>query len=476
MAYYTNVPQPYFGTAGWQSPTEAQIFAGVCADFQAAFGSNINLNAGEPANQLATSLTALIGNVYDTFLYYTSQMDPSYSMGRMQDGIARIYFLERNPATSTTLSLNCVGLAGVSIPYGQLITDTSNNLYYCTGAVTIPSGGSITASFACQTTGPIPVPSSTAVSIYQSVPGWDYVTCLGGTEGTSVESAQAFEARRRLSVAQNSVGSLPSVLGAVLAVPGVLDAYVTENTSSISLTVGGVSLLPNSVYVAVVGGDATAVATAIWRKKAPGCAFNGNTVVTVLDTSAGYVAPYPSYAVTFQVPNDLQVFINVVMSNSSPPTNATALVQNAIVGAFSGQDGGSAVSIGGTVFASRYYSTVAALGSWANIVSIELGTLNAPAAVFQGSIAGTSLSVSYVTSGTLAVGQIITDIAGNITSGTTITGLGTGTGGTGTYTVSTPQTVSGETVYSVIPNAFSAAVNINQIPSITAANITVSFV
>lgn len=51
-------------------------------------------------------------------------------------------------------------------------------------------------------------------------------------------------------------------------------------------------------------------------------------------------------------------------------------------------------------------------------------------------VAGTTLMVTSVTSGTLAVGQTIYG-AGMTT--TTITGLGTGTGGTGTYTVATSQ-------------------------------------
>ena len=63
---------------------------------------------------------------------------------------------------------------------------------------------------------------------------------------------------------------------------------------------------------------------------------------------------------------------------------------------------------------------------------------NPQAAVFTGSISGTTLTVTGVTSGTLAVGQYIQGVA----SGTTITALGTGSGGTGTYTVSTSQTVA----------------------------------
>ncbi|MDI3563559.1 hypothetical protein [Bradyrhizobium sp. Arg816] len=69
-----------------------------------------------------------------------------------------------------------------------------------------------------------------------------------------------------------------------------------------------------------------------------------------------------------------------------------------------------------------------------------MGATTCDATAFTGSISGTTLSVTAVTYGTLAVGHRLG--GAGVTAGTTITGLGTGTGGTGTYTVSTSQTVA----------------------------------
>jgi hypothetical protein len=65
-------------------------------------------------------------------------------------------------------------------------------------------------------------------------------------------------------------------------------------------------------------------------------------------------------------------------------------------------------------------------------------------AVVTGSISGTTLTATAVSSGTLAVGQIITGT--NVVNGTRITAPGTGIGGPGTYTVSQSQTVSSTTI------------------------------
>jgi len=67
-------------------------------------------------------------------------------------------------------------------------------------------------------------------------------------------------------------------------------------------------------------------------------------------------------------------------------------------------------------------------------------------AVFTASISGTTMTVSAVTSGTIYVGCLITGTG--VLANTTITALGTGSGGVGTYTVSQSQTVASTTITS----------------------------
>ena len=69
--------------------------------------------------------------------------------------------------------------------------------------------------------------------------------------------------------------------------------------------------------------------------------------------------------------------------------------------------------------------------------------ISSPASVnFVGSMSTTTLSVTAVTSGTLAVGQQIFGLG--VASETVITAFGTGSGGIGNYTISTSQTVASE--------------------------------
>jgi hypothetical protein len=72
------------------------------------------------------------------------------------------------------------------------------------------------------------------------------------------------------------------------------------------------------------------------------------------------------------------------------------------------------------------------------VASTTINSTAAPA-IFTGSISGTTLTVSAVTSGTLQIGQTIE--GSGITNGTIINAFGTGSGGVGTYTVSASQIV-----------------------------------
>lgn len=272
-----------------------------------------------------------------------------------------------------------------------------------------------------------------------------------------------------------------SIRGAVLQVPGVLDAYVTDNANPTPTVVGGVLLAPNSVYVAVAGGSAPAIGQAIWTKKPPGIGMNGNTTVVVQDTQSGYSPPFPSYNITYQVPRNTEIIFAVNIKNSpSVPANAAQLIQASIISAFAGNDGGPKAGIGSILYALRYSSAVISAGAWAQLVSISIGSPNTATAVVTGQIAGNTLTVTAVTSGVLQQGLNLstgtTSTGTNpILPGTVITGFIGGSGGTGTYNVNINQTsISGGPIVAFQANQSSVAVTIAQEPTLIPSDIVLT--
>ncbi|HEY6030794.1 MAG TPA: baseplate J/gp47 family protein [Gaiellaceae bacterium] len=464
----STVPSPTFGPNGFLVPDElTQILPAVQNDINAALGGGLNPSLETPQGQLASSIAAIVGNTNDAFLQMTQLFDPAYSFGRYQDALGRIYFIERIGAEATVVTATCAGAAGTVIPAGSVAQAADGNLYVCTTQGTIAAGGSVDLPFACVALGPITCPAHSLDQIYRAISGWDSIdNASDGVVGRDTETRAQFEERRYASVAKNAVGFLPALYGALLGVPGVLDAYVTENFTGSPLTINGFTLAAHSLYAAVVGGDQAAVAKAILSKKAPGCDMNGNTTVTVYD-DVNYEPPYPAYAVKFESPASLPIVFAVNIVNSAQvPANAQALVAAAIVSAFSGSDGGSRARIGATLYASRYYGPVVALGAWAQIISLQIGSQNVPAASFTGVIADTALTVSAVT-GTVAIGQTV--VGAGVLPGTTILS-GSGT----SWVVSLSQTVSSEAMYGVAGDQNAVTVQIDQVPTIDETNVHVT--
>lgn len=370
MSGSSSVPNIQFTDSGLVLPQESDILDGCFTDINAAFGNQLTTNLETPQGQLASTWSAIIADKNDTFAQFVALVDPATSSGIMQDAIAKLYFLERNPPLPTIVNVDCIGVVGTVIPANTQITDIDNNLYYAVDGGTIGIGGTVTLEFANFVNGAIPC-SINSVKIYQSVAGLDRVENLAaGTLGRDAETPQAFEYRRKLSVFQNANGSVGAIFSNVLAVANVSDAIVINNPRSTPLTYGATNyvLAPNSVYVGVVGGDDDLIGRAILEKLNLGCGMNGSTTVVVPDTS--YSAPYPTYDIVFNRPTDTRLRIAVQIQNSALlPTGITQSVKDAVLAAFNGTNGQRA-RIGGAVLASNFYFAISSVGVNVFILSV----------------------------------------------------------------------------------------------------------
>lgn len=364
----SSVPPPSFGPFGFTSPEELAVLAGVLDDMNASFGGNLNTDVSTPQGQWATSLAAVIGASNDLFVDFTNQVDPNFASGRMQDAIARIYYLSRIAATPTTVTARCSGATGVTIPVGALARAADGTIYTSLTSGTIGTGGFVDLQFAALTTGPLDLPPGALSTIYRTIPGWDSVNNLtAGTPGRNEETRDELEDRRAASVAVNATGILPAVRGSVLSVPGVIDAYVTENPTGAPVTIKGVTIAAHSLYVSVFGGTDLDVATAIWLKKPPGCNYTGGTSVVISDTNSGYLTP-PTYTVKFdRAATEPVDFAVELATGPGVPGDAAVLVENAIESVFP-----SIARIGQDVYASSFTCAIAALGPWVRLLSIEV--------------------------------------------------------------------------------------------------------
>lgn len=378
MSSISNVPSVTITEAGVDVPETPKVLAGVLKDYNVAFGGNLNIeNVATPQGYLAQETTANIAEMNAALAWLFNNVDPAYASGRMQDAIARIYFLSRKTATKTTVQALCTGSPGVTLPTGSRAQDDDGNTYTSISDAAFDQTGQLTVTFSCDTTGPIVCPAGGLTKIIVAVSGWDAVTNLdAGIPGMPIENRSDFERRRYQSVSGNATGTSPAILGAVFDLPDVTDCYVIENFTNEVKTVGETNypLSPHSIYVGVVGGDEDNIAKTIWRKKDLGCNMNGNTIITVYDDS-GLATPYPEYQITFNRPAAIPIKFSIILKNNSMlPSDIKTQIQNAVIDAFNGGvDGIDRERMGSTIFASTYYGVVSKLSAYANIISVLIG-------------------------------------------------------------------------------------------------------
>lgn len=371
----SNVPNVAFNDSGIVLPLESQILAGVSQDYNEAFGGNLNTALETPQGQLISSTTAIIGDKNAELALLMAQVDPDTASGVFQDAIARIYFINRRPATATTVNVTCGGVPGTVLPAGLIVQDTSGNQYQNLSSGVIGSDGKTTLTFTALKTGAISCPAQTIVSVFKSLAGLETVTNdVAGVTGTDVESRIQFEQRRRQSVAINAQGSVDAIRASVASVTGVTDILVVENTSNQTINIGVTNypLAPHSIVVSVIGGSDSDIAKAIWQKKNAGCDMNGNTVVAVSDTT--YSSPMPTYNIKFLRPmlTPLSMIITIA-KNSLLPSNANQLIQNAAIKALTGADGSTRQKMGDAIYASRFYSAISSISPLIQIIDVQIG-------------------------------------------------------------------------------------------------------
>jgi hypothetical protein len=335
----TNVPAITWINGAPVLPAESAILAGIQADQDSAFGGGMNMVLTEPQGQLAQSQTAIVGDKNSQIAYVSNQVNPSMASGQWQDAIGNLYLMQRIAGAGTVVEAPCIGAATTVIAAGLVAQDQSGYLYSVTASETIPASGTVSVSFQCQTQGPIPVPTS--LTIYAGVGGWDTIgTPTGGVEGNLVETRAAFELRRQNTLAANAQGIPTAVLGVVFNVNNVLDAYVLSNPLS---TTSGAN------FTGSISGNTLTVSAADPRwtsgnlpgaiqigQMVSGAGVAVSTVITALGTGTGGTGTY--------------ILNNSQTVGSESLTSAFGGVQLAANSLYVAAYGGSAQAIGQAIF------------------------------------------------------------------------------------------------------------------------------
>jgi len=238
---------------------------------------------------------------------------------------------------------------------------------------------------------------------------------------------------------------------------GIIALYPTPGLETVAIMpnqeeVRGIRTLSGGEQVVVVCGDFVYVMESDYTPKMIGQMNSSTGLVGIVDNGVNAYIVDGAYRYTWFISNpSAAVFTGSISTTTltvSSVLSGTIAVGQAIFGQGIAQNTVITALGTGTGGAGTY-----TVSDSQTVASTQINSVAAPAVV-TGAISGTTLTVSAVSSGTLQIGQTLE--GANVTDGTIITAFGTGTGGTGTYTVSPSQTAGSATIYAlnwtVLPN------------------------
>jgi acyl CoA:acetate/3-ketoacid CoA transferase alpha subunit len=236
---------------------------------------------------------------------------------------------------------------------------------------------------------------------------------------------------------------------ALYPTPGLTAQIKLQNTAPVR----GMRTVSGGQYMVAVCGQYVYVVTSNLTPTLIGQLNSSTGQVGITDNGLNIYIVDGTYRYTWRISNPNSASFNGSISGT---TLTVSLMKSGTIAVGQNLFG---VGLGTEVIITALGTGTGGVGTYTINTSLTITTepfnTAASAATITASISGTTLTVTAVASGTLYVGQTIQ--GAGITANTVITALGTGTGNTGTYTVSNSQTIASETMYalnfSVIPSS-----------------------
>jgi uncharacterized phage protein gp47/JayE len=296
MSGSTSSTAAYVDAAGIHAPTYQDIQTYLIQQFQAIYGSDIVTDNSSQDGQLIGILALALADTNSACIAVYNSFSPSTGQGAGLSSMIKINGMTRALPSNSSVDLYLVGQTGQQIINGQA-ADISSNLWNLPATVTFPVSGDITVTATAAQPGTITALPGDISQIATPTLGWQSVTNpSAAAPGAPVETDALLRIRQSTSTALPSLSILEGIVGAILALPGVVACKGYENDTGSTDPVTG--LPGHSISLVVEGGDAVQICQTILTKKTAGCYTYGTTRETVNDVyglghDIGFFVPTP---------------------------------------------------------------------------------------------------------------------------------------------------------------------------------------
>lgn len=328
--------------SGISAPDYQTILSKITGFFQQIYGTDAYLDPDSKDGQMVALVSLAINDANNTAVEVYDSFSPSTAKSDALTRNVKINGITRNGATNSTVDLVLSGTAGTTITNG-LVKDTNGILWNLPAKTTIGTGGTVTVTATCGSSGAVSAVSGSVNQINTPTRGWVSASNPNAaTVGTPAETDSQLRARQAQSVALPSVTPFDALDGSVASVSGVTRHKLYENDTG---TTDSNGIPAHSVAVIVDGGDATEIANTIRAKKGQGVSTFGDTSVVVGDA---YGNPH---SISLSRSVDVPVIIRI---NLKVFTGYTSQIADEIKAQLVAYING--LTIGSNVLLSRLYS------------------------------------------------------------------------------------------------------------------------
>ena len=337
----------YINAQGVIIPDTSTIKDEVETEYKEVYGADFIVDPStEQGRQIDAEITSRMSVVRNN-AKLANQINPNLAEQNFLDAIYALANGERDGAERSTVTCTVTGIQGAIIPVGSKVQDVNREEWEATVAIVIPASGTIDSSFISINFGAIFAGIGEVNTIIDGVLGWEAVTnAAAAIVGKLEQNDVSTRRQRKVELGGNAINNTLAIMTAISALENVSSLTFRENISESQLVIDGVDMKPKSTYVCVDGGVDQDIADEYYRVRSGGSNFNGDTLVTVTDSTSLQEIP-----VRFDRPDDKPKLVIVTVkvgTGIDPVSNVKAAVVNYANGLVDGEKG---FVVGGNVSA-----------------------------------------------------------------------------------------------------------------------------
>lgn len=263
-----------FTIDGLSIETFEEIFNAAAEKYKDIYGQDINIDQNAPDGQrLAISTKAAI-DVQEVVQQIYNGLDVDLASGVFLDIIAKIAGLTRRPATRSSVEVDIVTTADITLPSSYIVADENGQNWQTIEEVDLTTGTNSVTLYA-EFYGAYEASANTVNEPVTIILGVESINNpLAAVAGDAYETDEEFRQRRDRGVENPALSIVGALLSALLDTEDVTDAQVYENKLSTYDFVR--DMVAHSIWVIVEGGSIADIAETMAKNKTMGATEKGD--------------------------------------------------------------------------------------------------------------------------------------------------------------------------------------------------------